>query len=274
MIPYHTTLGSVRIDIWELVFVVGVLAGFLVLRASFRIIGEPGEPAPRFLGLRYLFTVYVCVLAAQWFSYAFDLGTSLRPPPGHHWANYYLNPLAGAKTLYGAIIALPVAVWIVSIFPERVSFRTALDAWTPTILTVLAGARFACLAQGCCYGVRSDAVGMTFPHGAIVYFSQLRDGIIAAGAEASLPTFPTQLISALFLTGLTAVVLVFLKHGSRGLFVPAMLAYSGFRFLIEIVRDDPARNFYGPLSTSQWIALAVGIGCLSLTLRGWRTRGL
>ena len=270
MIPLHFTIGSVRVDVWEIVFLVGVLAGYVVLRAAFRSVSD--DP-PRFLGLKYAFTVYTCVLAAQFFSYAFDLGTSLRPPSNQHWVNYYLNPLAGAKTLYGAILALPISVWIVSLFSPRLRFAKALDAWTPTILTVLAGGRFACLAQGCCYGIRNDSVGMSFPHGAVVYFKQLREGLIATGAEASMPTFPTQLVSAIVLTGLTVWAFAALRHGQRDLFVPAMLGYSVFRFLIEFVRDDPVRNFYGPLSTSQWIAVVVALVCSALIAHNWRTRG-
>ena len=269
MIPFHFNIGSVRIDIWELVFLVGAIAGYFVLRAAFRSVGTN---RPRFLGLKYAFTIYACVLAAQFFSYAFDLGTSLRPPPGQHWFNYYLNPLAGAKTLYGAIIALPISVWIVSIFSPRLKFAVALDAWTPTILTVLTGARFACLAQGCCYGVLHDRFGMSFPHGAVVYFKQLREGLIATGAEWSIPTFPTQLVSAIVLTGLTVWAFSALRHRRRNLFVPAMLAYSIFRFLIEFVRDDPVRNFFGPLSASQWIAAAVILICGAIVVTSFTAR--
>ena len=42
-----------------------------------------------------------------------------------------------------------------------------------------------------------------------------------------------------------------------GLFVPVVAAYSVFRFVIEFVRADVERGFYGPLATSQWIALVV-----------------
>ena len=40
-------------------------------------------------------------------------------------------------------------------------------------------------------------------------------------------------------------------------FAHGVVAYSAVRFLLEFVRDDPERNAFGPLSTSQWIALAI-----------------
>lgn len=44
---------------------------------------------------------------------------------------------------------------------------------------------------------------------------------------------------------------------SGGQLLPVYLSlYGAFRFLLEFLRGDGARGFWGPLSTSQWVALA------------------
>ena len=49
---------------------------------------------------------------------------------------------------------------------------------------------------------------------------------------------------------------------SGGQLLPVYLSlYGAFRFLLEFLRGDGARGFWGPLSTSQWVALAAWRPC-------------
>ncbi len=217
---------------------------------------RPPALRPRLLAARYLATVYVAVLGAQLAAYAFDRSTTLLPPWGVSWQRYYLDPLFGPKTLYGAVIVLPLAVAAVTASWRRSSFTRALACWTPALVAVLAGARLGCFLQGCCYGIRSELFGIRFAPGGIVTFEQVHAGLIEAGSW-SLPVIPTQAVSAGFLVVLCLWSLARLRRGGERIYADTIAAYSVYRFLIEVVRDDAVRNFLGPLSTSQWIALVI-----------------
>jgi prolipoprotein diacylglyceryltransferase len=261
MLPLFIDVLGWRLAVWDVMFFVAVIMGYVVLRIAIR---QPGFEQVRdavskprlFAG--YLLTVYVTSLGAQIFSYAFDSGTSLLPPPGLSPWNYYLNPVAGPKTLYGCVLALPVAVMLLRAPPIELPLTVGrgLDLWTPPLLAVLAVVRLGCFLQGCCYGVRSEVFGLRFAEGSIVYHSQVAADLIARG-EPMLPVVPAQLFEAAFLFILLFWSLRAVRKGVASVFVPAIVSYSVFRFAIEFVRADPARNSFGPLSTSQWVALVV-----------------
>jgi prolipoprotein diacylglyceryltransferase len=254
MYPDLVYLFGVEISIWNLTFLVGAVLGYGVLILTFRLGNE--HERPRLLWLRYLATVYVSVLGAQLFAYLFDLHTSLLPEGTRGWASYYLDPFAGPKTLYGAILFLPVAVLAISSPWGDLRYDEASDRWTPALLVVLGVSRLGCFLQGCCYGAASSAFGLAFSVGSPTYYDQLGKGLISAGST-TLPVIPTQGISAFALLALSGWTLRRLHQGHRGLLPGAIAAYSLFRFAIEFVRADPERNFYGILSTSQWIALLI-----------------
>jgi phosphatidylglycerol:prolipoprotein diacylglycerol transferase len=66
---------------------------------------------------------------------------------------------------------------------------------------------------------------------------------------ASLPVHPTQLYESM-LSGVLFASLLFLlpRRRFRGeVFLAFVAGYGALRFLLETVRDDPERGFYGPL---------------------------
>jgi phosphatidylglycerol---prolipoprotein diacylglyceryl transferase len=250
--PHNVEIFGTHVSIWNTVFAVAIVCGWIVLRLLLR-----RDRSLTFALPRYLLVVYLSALSAQIFAYAFDANTSLSPPPGVSAAAYFLNPVAGPKTLYGVIVLMPVFVALAMV---RSGYRlaTALDLWTTPMLVVLATARVGCFLQGCCYGMRSDFLGVEFPAGSPVYYQQLNDGLVGAGALASMAVVPTQAIEAVFLAALAAWSWIASRHENAfGLFVPTVAAYSVFRFLVEFARADIERGFLGHLATSQWIALAV-----------------
>jgi phosphatidylglycerol:prolipoprotein diacylglycerol transferase len=255
MYPYGLELFGFHLSIWNVTFLVGVLLGYPVLRATLRV-RRPG-PRPRLLLARWFATVYVSAVGAQLFAYLFDLETTLLPPPSVSPVRYYLDPLFGPKTLYGAIVFLPLTALAVSVPWRDLRYGDALDAWTPPLFTVLAVARVGCLLQGCCYGVRSSWFGIPFPpprgH---LYWGQIGAGLIEHGSWTQ-PVVPTQLIEAAGLCVLAWWAFDQVRSGGTRVFLPAVVLYSVLRFALEFVRADPGRNAFGPLSTSQWIALMI-----------------
>jgi len=269
-------LFGITLSSWDLTFLVGAILGYWVLKAAFRI--EPGAKPPRWLMLRYLFTVYLAVLAAQLFAYAFDLKTKFFVPSNRFWLEYYFSPVAGPKTLYGAVLALPLLAAAVSVPWRDLGYREALDRWTPALMTVLGVARIGCFLQGCCYGKQSDVFGFAMPRPSVVYWRHFHDGLLGVGSQWSLPVLPTQAASSVVILSLALWSYARLRSGRRGVFVPTIFAYSVFRFLVEFARDDPSRNMYGVLSTSQWVAaglvaaILVGGLIMKTVARRGRTR--
>ena len=249
MYPHHLNIFGLDLSVWNAVFLVAVVLAWVVFRACAR--REPMLDHPL---LRYAVVVYLSAISAQAFAYAFDVHTSMVPPPDVSVWRWYLDPLAGPKTLYGVLVLMPVSVALATT-GTRQPLRHALDLWTPAMFTLLAVVRVGCFLQGCCHGARSDLFGIAFPATGPVFAQQLREGLVAVGATQSLPVIPTQAIEA---TALALLALWSWRHLAKGdVFLPGAVAYSIFRFGIEFVRADADRGFYGFLATSQWIALLV-----------------
>lgn len=259
MYPFPVTMLGLSVSVWNAALLAGVLVGYGILYGTFRTTGT--RQVPRALLVRYVVAAYVAVIGAQLFAYLFDMNTSALPPRGVSWVVYYLSPVAGPKTLYGAIVFLPIGGMLSA--GGGVSVRRAIDAYAPALMVVMGMARVGCLLQGCCYGVCARAVGLTFAPGSVVYFRHLHDELITEGSR-SLPVVPTQLIAAVALFTLAGWSYGRLRRGAPWVMMDGVAAYSVFRFLIELVRADPDRNLYASLSTSQWIALGI-LGAYALT---------
>lgn len=250
MYPYPAHVLGIEIGVWNLTFLIAVVLAYPIwLRAL-------GGTRPRAPVVRWIVIVYLSAVAAQLFAYAVDLHTTLAPSGAVGWLRYYLDPFAGPKTLYGVILFLPLIALAVSAPWGDLGHAEVLDSLTPPLCVVLAICRFGCFLQGCCYGIRSDLFGVVFPPAGPVYARQLAAGLIAPGGP-TLPVVPAQLLEAFILAGLSFWAMRELGRGRRRIFLPVVAAYSTFRLAIEWVRDDPERNFLGPLSVSQWVALLV-----------------
>ena len=128
--------------------------------------------------------------------------------------------------------------------------------------------RIGCTLTGCCYGIEY--------HGpfAIQYTqAQVSPGI--NDEIANFTRFPVQPLEAfLELVIFAVLLLLLLKRGDRFPVTSSyLLMYSVVRFLDEFLRGDSLRGFFGPLSTSQWISLAIFIATLAyLILKRRRLR--
>lgn len=264
MYPHPIHAFGISIAVWNLMFLVAAGIGYVVFRSTMS-----SAPRASGLALRYFFIVYASALAAQFFAYAFDANTSIVPPPNASPASYYLNPLAGPKTLYGVIVLLPLTMAVAGL-ASSISLRRWLDLATPALFVVLAVVRLGCLLEGCCYGMRSNLLGVSFPVGSPAYYEQIHSGAIVAGG-LPLPVVPTQIVESAFLAAVAYWSFSRAADSSRSdVFLKAVASYSIFRFLIEFVRADVERGFYGALATSQWIAIVVLLASLAATVVGRR----
>ncbi|GMV41250.1 MAG: hypothetical protein AMXMBFR64_29660 [Myxococcales bacterium] len=155
----------------------------------------------------------------------------------------------GGFVFYGGVAAAALVLWRFSL-RHRAGFGLLSDTLVPSVALAHVFGRIGCYLAGCCYGCRTDLPwGVTFP----------------PGSEAWLlggPIHPTQLYEAaveLLLFGL--LLRVRANKRFHGEVLAAWVAlYATARFLIELLRGDAQRGHWGPLSTSQWVALAALVG--------------
>ena len=150
--------------------------------------------------------------------------------------------LNGGMIVYGGLIG-GVLCAFVYFRCKKVPFLPYFDLAAPSIAIAQAVGRLGCLLAGCCYGCPTDtALSITF--------------VNSRYAPNHVSLVPTQIISSLGNFAIMAVLLVYAKKRPKAGRVGALyiILYAVGRFALEYLRDD-FRGYWGPLSTSQWIAI-------------------
>jgi len=158
-----------------------------------------------------------------------------------------LNLSKGGLVWYGAFIA-GLGVSAVYIKIKKMDFWASLDLAAPYIALAQALGRIGCFMNGCCYGV--------------------------AMADGQL--HPTQLYSAAMLLFIFVALRIWQdhRHFKGEIFLGYCVLYSSKRFLMEFMRGDNPRIFFG-LTMSQVISCAVFVISLGtlITMAGvWKKR--
>ena len=159
-------------------------------------------------------------------------------------------------TFYGGLIggtAMFIIIYFVVghfLYPDGYharNFRTVSDL-APAAITVAHGfGRLGCLMAGCCYGAKCDA-----------WY-----GIKMVGLGYKV--VPVQLFEALFLFGLSAVLLILFKKGKKYQMPIYMMAYACWRFVAELMRNDSrGATIVDFLTPSQFISVLLLAGGLIL----------
>ncbi len=170
--------------------------------------------------------------------------------------------------MLGGILGAAIACRV-----SGVSFWRFSDHAAPTLALGLGLTRIGCFLNGCCFGRVTDGwAGVCFPAASPAFLHQLDQGMLAAGADASVSVHPAQLYASLngFL-GLALLVWLYRRRRFSGQVMLVFLLWYGVtRFALEFIRDDPQRGRMFFLSTSQFtslVAVSVGLG-----LYWWRDR--
>jgi len=183
----------------------------------------------------------------------------------HHFSMYpgeIFRIWDGGLTLYGGVIA---ALIFILFFIQSLDLPLwkSLDIYAPSLPLGLAIGRLGCFFNGCCYGLRSDTLGLSFPstHQPPVFLQQVRDGLIPLDSLRSLPVLPTQLFSAAADLGIL-LVLLGLERKPRFpgfIFWIFILLYALVRGAIEFFRYHEPREMipaFSPFSLPQVISIA------------------
>jgi len=149
--------------------------------------------------------------------------------------------------LAGFLAALGVTALIA--YRSGVSLCALGDCFAPSLALGVAVVRLGCFAAGCDYGKPTS-----LPWG--VVFTDPRAAPLT-GIPLGVRLHPSQLYES----GLGLVILVTLVILERKPRVPGFLIfwfaslYASGRFLLEFLRGDFDRGFFGPLSVSQWLSV-------------------
>ncbi|MGA9996976.1 MAG: prolipoprotein diacylglyceryl transferase family protein, partial [Pyrinomonadaceae bacterium] len=178
-----------------------------------------------------------------------------------------LDFIRSGGVFFGGFIGA-VAVGYLLIRRYKLSWWKTADAFAPGIALGQAIGRQGCFAAGCCWGKPTS-----LPWG--VKFTELGHEI--TGVPVGIHLHPTQLYESF-----AALALFFFllrlhrrKRFSGQVILFYAVLYSAIRFTIEFFRDDPRGDIAGlttltGLSTSQMIAVIVGIGATVILIMRWR----
>lgn len=181
----------------------------------------------------------------------------------------------GGLVFYGGFFgALVFAIWYMR--RRALPFWRTADFLAPAVPLGQFFGRLGCFAAGCCWGKEAQgpwlAWAARFGEGSLVLQDYLARGALPPTAQLTPPLHPVQLYEALGNLVLFCVLSVWgqRKRWDGQILCGYLLGYACLRLLTEHFRGDAARRFWGPLSTSQLIALLV----LPLAGALWRWRRL
>ncbi|MFO0586999.1 MAG: prolipoprotein diacylglyceryl transferase family protein [Polyangiaceae bacterium] len=184
----------------------------------------------------------------------------------------------GDRMAIGALIGFALAVAgaarLRGLSPAR-----ALDRLAAPMGALVAVGRVGCFLEGCDFGVTTRVPwAVTYPAGSHAFEAQLAHGLVRAADASARPVHPTQLYESLVGAFMIAAALIVSRaqakrssrassatDGSRkdgwplaegAAFRATIAIYAAGRIFVEALRGDD-RGALGPLSTPQWMALAL-----------------
>lgn len=235
---------------------------------------------------RALSTGQACLANAQCLAEqqkGFDIGAVCNVSDGlcypqrdpFRWLKFW----AGGLTIYGSLIGTVAAGWYL-IKKNGWDVWKILDVGGYGIPFGLFMGRLGCLAAGCCFGQVCDIdfLGVRFPQGSLAYQHHfdtqytLLNEQWHAGIHASLPVYPTQLISSGYALCIFLVAYFWVRPHKRfhgQVFLTMAILYPLARFMVEFIRADQRGAILG-LSTSQFVSIPVVLLAGWVFWRKWR----
>lgn len=167
---------------------------------------------------------------------------------------------AGGVFFGGLVAALAIAVW----YMRRAGLPALVtaDAFAPAIAVGHAIGRVGCFLAGCCWG---RPTGMPW---AVTFTSKLAHELV--GVPLNIPLHPAQLYESAAELAIFAVLWrqFHRPHREGAILGLYLVLYPLFRFAIEFVRDPADLAYpFGPLSLTQWTALALAACGVALLVR-------
>lgn len=184
------------------------------------------------------------------------------------WEYFYENPLhvfylweGGLVFFAGPLTCIPFIYWYTKRY--KLPRLKVLDILSHVIPLAHGFGRLGCLSAGCCHGKPT-----TGNWGIKLYSDLVEPGLRGVYLH------PTQLYESVLLFSLF-FLLRYLRRKQKfdgQILLYYLVFYSVIRSVVEVFRGDSIRGFVipGVLSTSQFIALLVVIGCIWYGHRIWK----
>lgn len=232
MLPF-IELGPVKVPSYGLLLCVAILAGvrMAVTRAEWN-------------GLRREFVFSAASTAALAGIVGAKLTDWLLPGP-----NSWEGMITGGGTFLGGFLSAVLVAYILSL-REKAPFGRLGDALAPSLALGVAVVRIGCFAASCDYGKATNLPwGVVFTNSMAARLTSIPLGV---------RLHPSQLYeSALGVLILGLLLILERKPRPVGFSILVFAtSYAAGRFLLEFLRGDVDRGFWGPLSVSQWLSLA------------------
>ena len=161
----------------------------------------------------------------------------------------------GGLAILGGFLTGIASVYIFT-RKKKLSFLKIADLLVPFIALAHTIGRIGCFFNGCCYGIPSR-YGFYFPvHNAVL--------------------IPTQLISSFLLLVLYVVLRIQQRrtHSAGSIFAAYIILYSALRFLVEFIRFDSPKSFFG-LTIFQLFCIVFFIAGVFFAFRlKWKNKSL
>jgi prolipoprotein diacylglyceryl transferase len=160
-----------------------------------------------------------------------------------------LNTLAfGGGTFLGGFLVAALACYFAACY-VKIPLQHLGDACAPSLALGVAIVRIGCFGAGCDYGKPAD-----LPWG--VVFTRPDAGRLT-GVPLGVSLHPSQLYESALGVVLFGSLLMLERRPRRpGSLICAFVGlYCVGRFMLEFLRGDTDRGFWGPFSTSQWLSL-------------------
>lgn len=243
MRPFLIEIGSFRLPTYGVLLCIAILVGiWMAVRRAERH------------GLSHDFVYSTATLAVLGALIGSKLTDWLRFGEAYSWESL----LTSAGTFLGGFLAA-FGVTAFTAWRSGNSFWRIGDTFAASLGLGVAVVRVGCFAASCDYGKPTELPwGVVFTSTTAARFT---------GVPLGVRLHPSQLYESLLgLAILATILLLERKQRAPGvLFLTFVTLYSVGRFLLEFLRGDVDRGFWGPLSTSQWLSLLL----LGLTYCGY-----
>ncbi len=259
MCPRLFAIGSFSMPTYGVLVAIGFLVGLFVVGRLARRVGLNADH----VGNLAVYVFLSAIVGAKGFMILANADYYFSDPS----RIFSLSALQAGGVFYGGLLAaLATAFWFTRKYALP-GLATA-DVFAPGLAIGHGIGRLGCFAAGCCWGKESSlpwAVSFTDP---------LAHEFV--GVPLNVHLHPTQLYES-FGTLAVGFFLLWLfgkAHSSGAIIGWYLVLYSTFRFWVEFLRDTSERVFPGggPLSTTQWVALALVAAGVVVLLRRGRVR--
>jgi phosphatidylglycerol:prolipoprotein diacylglycerol transferase len=174
----------------------------------------------------------------------------------------------GGLVFYGGLIGGGVAM-LGTLLWKKLPLRRSLDIVASLVPLGHAFGRVGCFLNGCCFGgVTRSFLGVRFPQGSPVFAHQVRQGLISAGRQWSLPVHPTQLYAVgynLVIFGILSYLLARDRPAGEVAWLYAIL-YGTARFVNEFIRADQPAVAAGLTAAQIICVLLVAFGVVMMVI--------